>query len=165
MNIFGKKIVITVFLLLSLNGIHAQTEQTNLDQVELMKQFIGTWTCEYHKDTFLIIENTSFGTGMVSRSHIVTKGETLDSIIQLYGYDKKADRYIMAELVRSSSVIEICDAFFTSGNAGELVVTNTENAKFKWRFEFKTPDLIVQTAILDNKVVKEVSLTRMKSDL
>jgi hypothetical protein len=165
MKICFKKIVLAVFLLISFNGIHSQTAQTSLDQVELMKQFIGTWKCEYRKDTFLIIENAPFGTGMVSNSQIVTKGDTLDSIKQLYGYDKEADKYIMAELVRSSSVIEICNAWFTSGNAGELVVTNTENARFNWRFEFKTPNLIIQTAILDGKVVKEVSLTRMKSDL
>jgi hypothetical protein len=33
---------------------------------------------------------------------------------------------------------------------------------YKWRFEFKTPDLIVQTATLDGKVVKEVSLIRTR---
>jgi hypothetical protein len=164
MRIICKKTAIAAFLLIGFSGIHAQTKQTELDQVELMKQFIGTWTCEYGKDTFLISENTPFGTGMISNGRIFTKSITLDSIVQLYGYDKKADRIIMAELVRSSSVFEICTARFTSKNAGELVVTNTENAKFKWEFEFKTPDLIVQTAILDGKVVKEVSLARMKSD-
>jgi hypothetical protein len=136
--------------------------KTNLDQVELMKQFIGNWKCEYGEDTFLIIENTPFGTGMVSDSQIVSKGENLDSIKQLYGYDKKTDRYIMAELIRSSSVLEICYSWFTSKSSGELLVTNTENAMYKWRFEFKTPDLIVQTATLDGKVVKEVSLIRTR---
>jgi len=165
MKILCKKTIIAVFFLTSFYGLHAQTIQKDLDQVKLMKQFIGTWTCEYRKDTFLTIENKPFGTGIVSTSHIVTQSETLDSIIQLYGYDKKANRNIMEALVRSSSVIEICDAFFTSINAGELVVTNTENAKFKWRFEFKTPNLIVQTAILDGNIVKEVSLTRIKMDL
>jgi hypothetical protein len=139
--------------------------QTNLDQVELMKQFIGNWKCEYHKDTFLFIENIPFGTGMVSDSQIVSKGETLDSIKQLYGYDKKTDTFIMAELVKSSSIIEICTTRFTSKNAGELVVINTENAKFKWRFEFRTPDKIVQTASLDGKIVKEVTLARVKNDI
>ena len=141
------------------------TVNTNLDQVELMKQFIGTWKCEYGEDTFLIIENTPFGTGMVSDSQIVSKGESLDSIKQLYGYDRKTDRYVMAELIKSSSVLEICYSWFTSKSSGELLVTNTENARYKWRFEFKTPDLIVQTASLDGKVVKEVSLTRTGRDL
>jgi hypothetical protein len=35
---------IVIFLLLCTNGIQAQTTQTKLNQVELMKHFIGTWT-------------------------------------------------------------------------------------------------------------------------
>jgi hypothetical protein len=31
----------------------AQSANEELDQVELMKQFIGTWECEIGKDTFL----------------------------------------------------------------------------------------------------------------
>lgn len=155
---------IFLFLIIGINVIQSQTIETDLDQVELIKQFIGSWTSEYQKDTFLYVVNTPFGIGMVSNSHIVTKGETLDSIIQLSGYDKLNDRYIMTELVKSSSVLEICYVKFISSTEGELLVTNTENAKFKWRFEFKNPDLIIQQAILDDKVVKEVSLNRVISD-
>jgi hypothetical protein len=130
-----------------------------------MKQFIGSWTRELGKGTFLIIENTPFGIGMASNSQIVTNGEILDSVKHPYRYDKKTDRFIMAELVKSSSIIEICNAWFKSGSAGELVVTNTENAKFKWKFEFKNINLIVRTAISDGIAVKEVSLTRKRSDM
>jgi hypothetical protein len=143
--------------------ISLKTSNPILDQVSLMKQFIGNWTCEYGKDTFLIIENVPFGAGMVSNCQIVQKGSVLDSIRQLYGYDKKTDKFIMAELIESSSVIEICTIWFTSRKGGELVVSNTENAKYKWSFEFKTHDLINQVAKLNGKVVKEVMLTRTKS--
>jgi hypothetical protein len=143
--------------------LRLKTSNPILDQVSLMKQFIGNWTCEYGKDTFLSIENVPFGAGMVSNCQIVQKGTVLDSIIQLYGYDKKTDKFIMAELIESSSVIEICTIWFTSGKGGEMVVSNTENAKYKWSFEFKTHDLINQVAKLNGKVVKEVMLTRTKS--
>lgn len=133
-----------------------------LDQVSLMKQFIGNWTCEYKNETRLIIENMPFGAGMVSNCQIVQKGIVLDSIKQLYGYDKKVDQFIMTELIESSSIIEICYTWFTSQNAGEMVVTNTENAKYKWSFEFETPDRIHQRAKLEDKVVKEVIITRKK---
>lgn len=159
MKTFCKSILITIVLLIGIIRIQAQTK---LDQVELMKQFIGAWKCELGKDTFLISENTLFGTGMLSNSQIVTKGSNLDSIIQLYGYDKKADKFIVAEQIKSSPVIEICTAWFTSKNTGEIVVTNPENAPFKFKFEFKTPNLIVQTAILDDKVIKEITGTRIK---
>lgn len=162
MKTFYKSLLIAIFYLISINGTQAQTNQIKLDQVELMKQFIGTWKCELGKDTFLISENTPFGTGMLSNSQIVTKGLALDSIIQLYGYDKNADKFIIAEQIKSSPVIEICTTWFTSGSTGEIIVTNPENAPFKFRFEFKNPDTIVQTAVRNGKVVKEITGTRIK---
>jgi hypothetical protein len=157
------KLFLIVFLFFISNiGIQAQTTQNKPDQVELIKQFIGTWKCELGKDTFLISENKLFGNGILSYSQIVTKGINLDSIIQLYGYDKKADKYIVAEQIKSSSAIEICSAWFTSNNAGEMIITNPENAPFTFKFEFKTPDLIIQTAIQNGKVVKKVMGIRVK---
>jgi hypothetical protein len=120
-----------------------------------MKQFVGTWQCELGKDTFLLSENVPFGSGMISSSMIVTEVDTLDSIIQLYGYDKKNDRFIVTEQIKSSPVIEICEAWFTLKNFGEIVVTNPENAPFKFKSEFKAPNMIVQTAIRDDIVVKK----------
>jgi hypothetical protein len=165
MKTFWKTTLITVFLLISISGIQAQTKHSRLNQVELMKQFIGTWTCELGKDTILISENKPFGTGIVCNSQIVTKGENIDSVKQLCGYDKKNDRFIMAELIKSSPVIEICNVWFTSKNSGEIVIINPDNASLKFRFEFKTPDMIVQTAIRNEKVVKEITLTRVKSNV
>jgi hypothetical protein len=161
MKTFCQIILIGILLIVCSNGIKAQTKQTKLNQAELMKQFIGTWKCELGKDTFLISENTPFGTGMISNSQVGTKGVNLDSIIQLYGYDKKADKFIVAEQIKSSPVIEICSVWFTSYNAGEIIITNPENSPFKFKFEFRTPDSIVQTAIRDNKVVKRVTGTRV----
>lgn len=162
MRTLCKSTLIALFFFININVTQAQTIQTKPDQIELMKQFTGTWKCELGKDTFLITENTPFGNGMISRSRIVTKGEILDSVIQLYGYDKKADRFIIAEQIKSSPVIEICSAWFTSESTGEIIVTNPENAPFTFKFEFKTPDIIVQTEIQDDKVVKEVTGIRVK---
>lgn len=162
MKTFCKSIMIAIFFLISINVQQAQTIQTKPDQNELLKQFIGTWKCELGKDTFLISENKPFGNGMISNSQIVTKEVILDSIIQLYGYDKKADKFIVAEQIKSSPVIEICTACFSSKSTGEIIVINPENAPFRFKFEFKSPDMIVQTAIKDDKVVKEITGTRIK---
>ncbi len=164
MRTYGKTAVIFLSFFLSISGIHAQTTHVQLNQIALMKQFIGTWKCELGMDTTLISDNTSFGTGMLSNSQIVTKGENIDSVKQIYGYDKKTDKFIIAELIKSSPIIEICNAWFTSKNTGEIIVTNPDNAPYMFKFEFKTTDMIVQTAIVDGKVVKEITLTRIKSD-
>ena len=164
MKTFCKTILITGFILISTNGILAQKIVHKLNQIDLMKQFIGSWKCELGKDTILVGDNIAFGTGLVCNSQIMVNGKIINSVRQLYGYDKKIDKFIVAELIEASPVIEICTTWFTSANTGELVVTNPDNAPFSFKFEFKSPDLIVQTAIQNDKVFKEIILTRIKGE-
>jgi hypothetical protein len=158
--------LIAAFLFSCPELIRAQASQTKPDQLQLMKQFLGTWRGEIGQDTVIIGENKPFGTGMVCNSQIITKGKVLDSVKQLFGYDKKTDKFIMAELIRSSSAFELCTTWFTSGNTGEMVlfqdISNPGNAVLKWKYEFRSPDIIVQTAFINNKAVKEVTLVREK---
>ena len=51
-----------LFLLFSIN-ISAQSADEELDQVELMKQFIGTWKCEIGNDTILYQKVEPLGKG------------------------------------------------------------------------------------------------------
>ena len=67
--------IVAVFLLLYTNGIQAQTTQTKLNQVELLKQFLGTWKYELSKDTTIISEFTPFGTAIEDNYQIVTEGK------------------------------------------------------------------------------------------
>ena len=162
MKTYHKTMLLLIFLLTSISQSLAQTDSPKLDQVELMKQFIGTWRCELGKDTFLISMNTPFGTGMISKSEIVTNGTCLDSIIQLYGYDKNADKFIVAEQIKSSPVIEVCNAWFTSENAGELIIIDPDNAPYTFKFLFQSPDTLLQTGLKDGKVIKEIMGKRIK---
>jgi hypothetical protein len=164
MKISCKTILIYGFILISINTILAQKVENKLNQVDLMKQFVGSWKGEVGKDTIIIGDNTAFGTGLVCNSQIIVKGKIINSVKQLYGYDKKIDKFIVAELIESSPIIEICTTWFTSAKTGELVVTNPDNAPFKFKFEFKSPDLIVQTAIQNDKKIKEIILTRIKGN-
>jgi hypothetical protein len=158
--------MIALCLLLYSYGTQAQNSDARLDQLALMKQFLGSWKGELGKDTAIFGENTPFGTGMVCESRIVSRGKVLDSIKQLFGYDNKNDKFIMAELIKSSQSIEVCASWFTTNNAGEMVlyqdISNPKNAALKWKFEFKSPDSIVQTALKNNKMFKAVTITRVK---
>lgn len=136
--------------------------ETKLNQVELLKQFIGTWKSDFGEGTVFIGNNKPFGNGLLCTSQIINNGKIIDSISQLFGYDKKADKFIMAELIESSPVIELCSIWFTSEKEGEIIVTNPENAPLKYRFEFKTPDMLVQHAFQDGNVVREITLSREK---
>lgn len=162
MNTICRSLLAAIFQLIIITGIQAQDVQSKLNQIELMKQFIGTWKCELGRDTFLITETKPFGTGMISKSQIFTKDNVIDSVIQVFGFDKKADKFIMAELIKSSQAIEICSTWFTSNKAGEILIINPDNAQLKFNFEFKSPTYLVQTATYGDKIVKVVTGVKLK---
>jgi hypothetical protein len=162
MNTICKSLITLIFLLVLITGIKAQEVQSKLNQIELMKQFIGTWKSELGKDTFLITQTKPFGTGMISKSKMFSKNNVIDSVIQVFGFDKKADKFILAELIKSSQTIEICSTWFTSNKTGEILIINPENAPLKFRFEFKSATYLIQTALYDDKVVKVITGVKMK---
>ena len=66
---------IAVFLIFCLNGVQAQTMQTKLNQVELFKQWIGTWKSDNAKDTTAFWDAKSYGTGLEVNLKAVTQGK------------------------------------------------------------------------------------------
>jgi hypothetical protein len=166
MKTFSLTLKTAIIVLLSIGSADAQPPQTKLNQVELMKKFIGKWKGEAGKDTIVIGENREFGTGIEATGQMMAGGKIFNSARQLYGYDKTEDKFIIAELLKSSPVIELLAAWFTSEKSGEMVlykdISDPENAEFKWKFEFRSPDTIVQTALVNNKVFKEVIMSRVR---
>jgi len=75
MKIFFKTLVIVLFILINMNRIQTQTPETKLDQVELMKKFIGTWKGEFGDNSVFMCENKKFANGIISTSHITTNGK------------------------------------------------------------------------------------------
>ncbi|MDP3150797.1 MAG: hypothetical protein Q8N83_16895 [Ignavibacteria bacterium] len=162
MKSFCITILIAMFFLISIKETYAQTTQTQLIQVELMKQFIGTWECELGKRTIYRSDNKQFGTGMACIIQVISNGEIVDSVEQLFGYDASTDKFVLAELIKSSSIVEISSAWFTSEHKGEIVTTHPDSEKRKFNFEFITPDLLKETATLDNNIVVEMEFNRVK---
>jgi hypothetical protein len=58
------------------------------------------------------------------RSQVTADGKIVDSITQIYGYDSTIDKFIIAELKKSSQGIELCLIWFTSEKTGVIVITN-----------------------------------------
>jgi hypothetical protein len=165
-----KKVCLTMtiagLLLCCTNIVHAQTMQTQLNQVELMKQFLGNWQCEYAKDTIQIQRITLFGTTMEVDLQIATKGKILNSGKQLWGYDKKNDKFIGAGIWKSSPEMAIGVFWFTSKNICESVpyqdISNPEKAAIRWEWEIKSPDLATCTIIINNKAVRVLTYASEK---
>lgn len=149
-------------LLFVIFSSNAQTPQSELDQLELIEQFVGTWEGELAPDTVFIGVNRAFGTGLISESYVIASGDTIQTIQQLFGYDKKLDKFILAELIESSPVIEVCHVWFTSERKGKIVIVNPDNAPFSWTFEFIGPKFLKQSAILKGEIVKTLLLQKSK---
>jgi hypothetical protein len=145
--------------------VKASDTPKELNQAELMKQNIGTWKCEIAKDTIVTWVSESYGTGLAGNIKYVTKGKTIKEGKGLYGYDKNIDKFIVAGLTKGED-IGIYALWFISNSKYELVpygdLSNPSNASFKVEGEFKSPNMIVETTIMNNKSAKTDTWTRVK---
>jgi hypothetical protein len=157
--------MIAVFVLLCSSGIQAQSTETKLNQMELMKQFIGSWRCDNPDGSYMIFENKPFGAAMTGNTKFVSKDTTFDQNKYLWGYDKKNDKIIIAEIFNDTPVMEIDVFWFTSKNIVEGVlqkdISNPGNASTKFKFEFKSQDSFILTVSRDSNIVAELSFNRI----
>jgi hypothetical protein len=156
----------TVFLLLCTHSTQAQTTEPIFNQVELMKQFLGSWRIDLTEGTYMMWEITPFGTAMIGNTKFVTKDTIFDSNKYLWGYDKKNDKILLAEIFNDTPDMEIDVLWFTSENMMDGVlqkdIDNPENAVIKFKFEFKSPDLLVLKYLKNNIVATELTMNREK---
>ena len=136
-----------------------------LNQVELMKQNVGSWKCDVAKDTTVFYVTKPYGTGLECYYKYVTKGNTVKEGKDLWGYDKRIDKYLWAEVTKGSD-IEIRAIWFITNNKYEIIqysdISNPEKASWKIEGEFKSPDMIVETIIINNKPVRTDTWIQVK---
>jgi hypothetical protein len=157
-------VMTTLVSLLCTKGIQAQATETKLNQVELMKQFIGSWKHDSPDGTSMIFEIIPFGNAMTGNTKTITKDSVFVSNKYLWGYDKKNDKIILAEIFSDTPVMEIDVLWFTSENIVEGVlqkdISNPENAATKFKFEFKSPDSFILSVTQNNNKVAELLWNR-----
>jgi hypothetical protein len=158
--------LIAALLLLCTNRTEAQTSLTKLNQVELMKQFIGTWQTEIARDTIQIDEYTAFGNAVAGNIKNVTKGKILQSVKELWGYDEKNDKIVFAQVSDLSPNIMLYAFWFTAENKCEGVayqdISNPEKAALKYKMEIKSTDIWTMKMLQNNKEVAGLTFTRVK---
>lgn len=136
-----------------------------LNQVELHKQFVGNWKTEEAKDTSVVWNVKSYGTGIDGNFKLVTNGKIIMEGKQLWGYDKNLDKYTMSEMIKGMDNA-LYSSWFTSKNKCTMIfysdILNPNNASMKYEVEFTSPDKLVQTTIVNNKPTKIDTMTRMQ---
>ena len=89
---------IVVFLLFCVKGIQAQTTETKLNQIELMKSSLGLWQTLVNNDTVEYWDQQQYGHGFIVNAYQVVQGKTIPQHINIYSFDPgigKFKGYIM----------------------------------------------------------------------
>jgi hypothetical protein len=151
-------------ILLYSSSLFSQTNNSGLNQVELMKQWIGTWRTEGTKITS---ELKAFGmNGLEGYQRIEAKDSVVSEYRFIYGYDKPSDKYVSASISKNNQGILLMAFWFISKTQCERVpidfVNNPEMAASKAIYEFKTPNLIKATFSEKNKPDRVFNIIREK---
>jgi len=140
-----KKIFLTtaiaVFLFICLTGTQAQTTQTKLNQVELMKQLLGNWQTNIGKDTIEIWETQHYGKGYIINVSQVIKGKKNPLYINNMSFDTKDGKF-KGFVLYANGDYSTWIGLFTSEKkfSGDMVQNfNPETASIKLECEFENP--------------------------
>ena len=134
-----------VFLLFISMGIQAQSTQTKLNQVELAKQFLGTWQGIIGKDTVGMWEGKLYGEAVMAYVYMVIKGVKSDSYISLFGYDDRDDK-LKGYTISPNSEFGTWIGAFTTDKVLKMDGLDTfkpEKIWYKAEFEYKTPTEVI----------------------
>lgn len=74
-------------------GIQAQTKQPKLNQLELYKQFIGTWQAEIGADSVEVRECREYGLSFVIDVYQVIKGKKIPMYINNISFDSNEGKF------------------------------------------------------------------------
>jgi len=158
--------LIAGFLMMGTNPIQSQTTDDKLNQVELIKQWVGSWKYEIGKDTSVIQNVKFFGKAMEDSIVTVSNGKILGYEKEIWGYDKTHDKYIIAYIGETSPAIYLYAAWFTSKDSMTIVqhqyISNPEKANFKIEWVILSPDLITRTVFVNEKVTDVSTYNRIK---
>jgi hypothetical protein len=150
------------------NGLNAQSGPADLNQAELLKQFIGTWENRSIKDTVYTAEFKPYGNaGLEFTLKSVTQGKQWMEMKQLWGYDKKSNKIVAAGFAKDNPAFMLQTLWFTTNNRAEQVSfesgSNPEKASFKVVFDIKSPDVVLREEFLNNESLGVETYTRVKN--
>jgi hypothetical protein len=160
-------IIYTILFLLCLSTIqiNAQTAEPKLNQVELIKQLIGSWKSEINKDTTEYMESKSYGDGVEGYKRYYSNGRINMEGKQLYAYDRKNDKFILSGLFIGMDN-QFCELWFTSKNKCVVYpyddILKLQKSPFYVELEFKSPDLILFKLIVNGDIINTYTITREK---
>ena len=154
-----------VFLLCFTIGIQAQTTQTKLDQVELMKQLLGNWQANEGIDTILLFEYKQFGQAYLANTYHIIKGQKTLSWINNFGFDVKAGKFKVYSIFLDGSYQTLICSFITEKEISSDIVQDfaPETASAKVHIVFVSSNEYIKSLInKDGKKIWEYKFVKIK---
>lgn len=140
-------------------------KQKELNQIELHKQYIGSWKVEAGKDTTFYLDIKPYGNSLEGNMKFVSKGKIVSEGKQLWDYDKTTDRFTVMELFKGMGS-KIYSSCFTSKTKCVIVESSNamypDNAQQKWEIEIQLPQSMVENYFVANKLSKTSTYQRVK---
>ncbi|MCX6560118.1 MAG: hypothetical protein NTZ26_06330 [Candidatus Aminicenantes bacterium] len=136
MNKFCSTTMMAVFLLLFSNEIPAQTIQSKLNQMELMKQLLGTWQSTIDEGTVQILETKLFGKAVIITVTNEIKGEKSPVFMELSGFDDRDGKIKGFLVFPNGKYVTWIGQFITENTIRGNVVDNFNPEVILWIHEY-----------------------------
>ena len=135
--------ILLSFLLLSclFTNLYSQSAKEELDQLELMKQFIGKWVTETGEDSTFIWEIIPNNKGFVHNVLWQAKGETYRTATGIYGFTWE-NKTVINSVLWTNGIVTTDMGKFVSDKKMKCKRYNPEHNHVTGEYElyFATPD-------------------------
>jgi len=128
--------MVFAFLLLCTNGIQAQTADTKLDQMELIKQLVGIWQRTTDEGTVEILETKLFGEAVIETFTNEIKGEKSPVFMELSGFDDRDGKIKGIIVFPNGKYVTWIGQFITEKTIRGNVVDNFNPEAILWIHEY-----------------------------
>lgn len=153
-----------VFLMLVSIGIQGQTGQTQLDQLKLMEQFLGTWQMTASGDT-VIAEFQKIGKAFLENDYSVKNGVKNWGSIWTYGFSPDEGKFKIFAVQSTGDYLTIIGSFTSERKWVQEIVQNfnPEKVLMKGEFVFVTPATATATSFNSEGVkIEEYKFIKVK---
>lgn len=137
---------IAVFILICSTGMQAQTTQTKLNQVELMKQFIGKWESNVGKDSVDVRDWQNYGKSFLMIQYKLVKGQKTSQGICNIGFDPEEGNFKGFKIGLDGHYVDWIGLFTSEKNFSIYGTKNFNHGPYgKYIFTFESPNIYITT--------------------
>jgi uncharacterized protein YcnI len=146
------------------NGMQGQNVASNLDQLKLMEQFLGTWQMPTSGDT-VIVEIQKYGKAFVENDYSIKNGGKNWGSIWTYGFSPDEGKFKIFAVQSTGDYLTLIASFTTEKKWVQEIVQNfnPEKVLMKGEFVFNTPTTATATSFNSEGVkIEEYKLIKVK---